>query len=86
MIVAIEGMTLVAELRIEGSEAAGYTGFIDSDMGSASVSRIRVDGQEITFTIPDAEASVRLEFDGDDFTGGMSGAMGDAAISGSRRR
>ncbi len=86
MILSIQGMTLLAELSIEGSAEAGYTGFVNSEMGSASVTRIQVDDQELTFMIPDAGASVRLVFDGDDFEGGMSGEMGDAGITGSRRR
>lgn len=86
LVLAVQGMTVLAELRIEGTAEAGYTGFVDSDMGSASVTRIAVDGQELTFQIPDAGARVRLEFDGDNFTGSMSGDMGDAAITGSRRR
>lgn len=79
-----EGMTIGGVMVIEGSAEEGYTGSLDTDMGGAAIADINVDGQIMTFTIPEASASVTLEFDGDEFTGSMSGVMGEAALYGQR--
>lgn len=84
MIVEADGMTIGGVMVIEGSAEAGYTGSIDTDMGGAGISDITVDGQLLTFSIPDAGASVTLEFEGDEFSGSMSGVMGEATIYGQR--
>jgi hypothetical protein len=86
--VAIEaqGMSLTGVLEITGDAESGYRGSIDTDMGGATISGIEVIGQEVVFTVPDAGAEVRLVFEGDDFTGGISGGMGDALITGTRRQ
>jgi hypothetical protein len=83
--VEAQGMSLAGVMAIEGSAADGYTGTIDTDMGGAAIVDISVVGQEVTFSIPDAGAQVRLVFEGSEFTGGLSGAMGDALIFGTRR-
>ena len=83
--VEAQGMTLGGVMSIEGSAEAGYTGSIDTDMGGASIVDIAVNGQEVSFSIPDAGAQVQLMFDGARFTGGLTGAMGDARIYGTRR-
>ena len=83
--VEAQGMSLAGVMAIEGSAEQGYTGTIDTEMGGASIVDISVVGQEVTFSIPDAGAQVRLLFEGAEFTGGLSGAMGDALIFGTRR-
>jgi hypothetical protein len=83
--VEAQGMSLGGVMSIEGSAEAGYTGSIDTEMGGASIVDIEVVGQEVTFSIPEASAQVRLVFDGSEFSGGLSGAMGDALIFGTRR-
>ena len=79
-----QGMMIVGYMTISGSAEAGYRGDIDTDMGGAALSNIAVDGQTLTFEIPDAGVSVTLEVDGDEFSGTMSGAMGDGTITGMR--
>jgi hypothetical protein len=81
-----EGMTISGVMVIRGSAEEGYTGSMDTDMGGAGVSDIVVEGQTVTFYIPEAEADVQVIFEGDGFTGGMSGMMGDAGIVGKRRQ
>ncbi|MBT8336605.1 MAG: hypothetical protein KJO11_08370 [Gemmatimonadetes bacterium] len=85
VMVEAQGMSLTGVMEISGDADAGYTGSIDTDMGGAALSDIEVLGQEVVFVIPDAGAEVRLVFEGDEFTGGISGAMGDAFITGMRR-
>ena len=85
VMVEAQGMSLTGVMEISGDADAGYTGSIDTDMGGAALSDIEVIGQEVVFVIPDAGAEVRLVFEGDEFTGGISGAMGDAFITGMRR-
>ena len=84
--VAAEGMEIIGTMIIQGSEEEGYTGSMDTDMGGAAVTDIVVDGQIMTFFIPEADASARIEFDGDTFTGGMDGAMGAADMFGTKRK
>ena len=45
-----------------------------------------VEGQTLTFSIPEAEADVQVIFEGEGFTGSMIGMMGEAGIIGTRRR
>lgn len=85
VMIEAEQMSLTGILSIEGSADTGYTGSIDTDMGGAAVTDIQVVGQEVTLTVPDAGAQMRLVFEGDGFSGGISGAMGNALIYGTRR-
>jgi hypothetical protein len=55
-------------------------------MGGAAVTDIVVDGQTMTFSIPEVDAAVRIVFDGDSFSGGMDGAMGGADFFGRKRK
>ena len=84
--VAAEGMELVGVMIIQGSAEEGYTGSVDTEMGGASLSDIMVDGQTVTFFIPDADADVQIVFEGDAFTGGMTGGMGGADFYGTKRK
>jgi hypothetical protein len=54
-------------------------------MGGASITDIAVADQVLTFYIPDVEGTVELTFEGNDFSGSMSGAMGDADFFGTKR-
>lgn len=83
--IAAQGMSLGGVLEILGSPDAGYTGSIDTDMGGASVDSIEVSGQIVSFFVPEANAMVELTFDGDAFSGSISGDMGDATITGTKR-
>ncbi len=83
--VALEGMDISGVLSIRGSAEDGYTGSIDTDIGGASIANVSVDGQTVTFTIPDAGVDVALFFDGDGFTGELGGAMGVGSIRGVKR-
>ena len=81
-----EGMEITGVMVISGSAEEGYTGSIDTEMGGASVTNITIDGQTMTFYIPDVDADVQVVFDGDQFAGGMSGAMGGADFFGTKRK
>ncbi len=85
ILVAAQGMEIVGVLTITGSADAGYTGDIDTEMGGAPITDIVVEGQTVTFRIPEAGATVELLFEGDEFTGQMTGNMGDATIEGVKR-
>ena len=80
-----DGMSINGVLMIRGSAEDGYTGSIDSDMGSATMTRIVIDGQTMSFSIPDADMSGEVEFTGSEFSGGMSGMMGAAGFYGTKR-
>ena len=83
--VSAQGMEILGVMIISGSAEEGYTGSVDTDMGGASMYQILVEGQTMTFTIPDAGIDGEVVFDEDGFSGGMVGDMGDAAIIGTRR-
>ena len=83
--IGAQGMTIAAVMYVQGSAEGGYTGSIDSEMGAASITNIRVAGQTLRFSIPDAGFEAEVVFDGDGFSGGMSGAMGEASIIGKKR-
>lgn len=83
--VAAEGMEIAGIMTIQGNATDGYTGSIDTEMGGAAITNIAVDGQTLTFSIPDAGAEVQVLFAGDEFSGSLSGAMGDANIWGRKR-
>jgi hypothetical protein len=84
---SIEGTQIGALLMIEAVDG-GFTGTIDSDMGTAPVSAIVVDGMAMTFTVDTPEFFVRFQvtFEGDTFSGNFdAGAMGAGTITGTRR-
>lgn len=83
--VAAEGMEIIGVMIIQGSADEGYTGSVDTDMGGGAITNIVVDGQIMTFFIPEADAGVRIVFEGATFSGGMDGAMGAADFFGSKR-
>ena len=60
-------MEIAGVLVIQGNATDGYTGSIDTEMGGASITNIMVDGQTLTFSIPDAGADVQVSFAGDEF-------------------
>ncbi len=79
------GQSIGAVLTISGSADAGYTGYIDSDLGGASISDVVVDDQTLTFSIPDIDGLVTLTFDGAELNGTMDGMMGAGTVSGVRQ-
>lgn len=84
--VIAEGMELNGVMIISGSAADGYTGSVDTDMGGAGLTNIVVEGQTVTFSIPEADADVQIVFDGESFTGGMAGSMGGGDFFGTKRK
>lgn len=78
------GMQVGGVLTIRGT-AAAYTGSIDTDIGSAGLADIMVDGHQVTFSVPDAGVYFTVLFEGDGFTGAFDGAMGAGNIRGTRR-
>lgn len=85
IMVEAQGQSISGVMSIEGSAEAGYTGSVDTEMGGAAMADIAVVGQEVTFTVPEAGVQARLVFEGNGFTGGITGAMGDALIFGTKR-
>lgn len=79
-----EGTQVGGTMSIRGS-AGAYTGSIDTDMGGAALADIAVDGQNMTFSVPEAGVSFRVTFDGDGFSGDFDGAMGYGTIRGTKR-
>lgn len=82
---SMDGMEIGGVMTISGSAEEGYSGSMDTDMGGASMTNLAVDGQTLTFYIPDADVDVSITFDGDTFTGTLAGAMGSGTFNGSRR-
>ena len=80
-----QGMEILGVITIRGSAEAGYTGTVDTDMGGAVLADIAVNGETMTFTIPEAGVSAEVVFNGQEFTGSMRGAMGDSTVSGKKR-
>lgn len=64
---------------------SGYSGFVDTDMGGAAISRVTVDGNRVTFDVPEGGVSFDLAFENGGFTGSFEGAMGAGTIRGTRR-
>ena len=62
-----------------------YAGYIDTDMGGAAVADVLVEGQTMTFSVPEAGVAFEVTFDGDEFSGSFDGAMGYGTITGVRR-
>ncbi len=85
VLVVAQGMELGGVMTIEGSAAEGYKGYIDTEMGGAALTNVVLDGQTMTFEIPDAGMVAEIVFEGDEFEGDMSGGMGDATIQGVKR-
>lgn len=79
-----EGMSIGGSLVIRGA-ADAYSGSIDTDMGGAAISDVAVEGNQVTFTVPEAGVSFQVLFEGDGFTGTFDGAMGAGYITGKRR-
>ncbi|MEK9502466.1 hypothetical protein [Gaopeijia maritima] len=80
-----QGQMIPGTLSIEGSAEEGYTGSVDSQMGGAPISDITVEGQRVTFSVPDFGVQGSVVFEGSGFSGNISGAMGAARIVGTRR-
>ena len=79
-----EGTQLGGYLVIRESPS-GYSGSIDTDMGGAALSDIAVDGQTVTFSVPDAGVYFEVTFAGDGFSGSFGGDMGAGSIVGVKR-
>ena len=54
-------------------------------MGGGPMDNIVVDGQTLTFSLTEFGMGGELEFEGDEFSGFISGSMGDADIYGVKR-
>lgn len=80
----VDGTQVGGVLTLRGT-AAGYTGSIDTDIGSAALADILVDGNQVTFSVPDAGVYFTVVYEGDGFTGAFDGAMGVGSIRGTRR-
>jgi hypothetical protein len=85
IVVSMEGMELPGVMMISGSVEEGYAGSIEVEMGGASIADVTVEGQILTFSIPDVEARVELLFEGDEFSGEMAGSMGSGTMYGKKR-
>jgi len=85
-IVEVQGQTMNGTMRISGSEEAGWRGSLNSEMGEAVMSGIRLMGMTLRFSLPDVNgASGRIDFAGDAFEGELSTEMGMIPIRGTRR-
>ena len=78
------GMMISGSLVIRETET-GYSGSIDTDMGGASLADIAVNGDEMTFSVPDVDATFTVVFVGEEFDGVFDGAMGAGTIHGVKR-
>ncbi|UCD23302.1 MAG: hypothetical protein JSW51_09615 [Gemmatimonadota bacterium] len=85
IVVTAQGMEIGGVMTIEGSAAEGYKGYIDTEMGGAALLNVVLGGLTMTFEIPDAGMVAEIIFEGDEFSGDMSGGMGDATIQGVKR-
>lgn len=79
-----QGTPVGGVLTIRGT-AGAYTGSIDTDMGGAALADILVEGNQVTFSVPDAGVYFSVLFEGGGFTGSFDGAMGTGTIRGTRR-
>jgi len=82
---AIQGQSLDGVLTISGTPEVGFTASVSSQMGEAELGRVSLVDRTLTFTIPEADASGEVVFEGDGFTGAMSTAMGSLRMTGTRR-
>ena len=78
-------MEIGGVMTIQGSAETGYTGTVNTEMGGGAMSNISVDGQTLKFSLSEVGMDAELEFEGDEFTGFLAGAMGDADIIGVKR-
>lgn len=85
IVVEAQGQSISGVMSIQGSAEDGYTGSVDTEMGGAAISNVEIVGQEMTFSVPEAGVQARLVFEGNGFSGGITGAMGDALIFGTKR-
>ena len=85
LVVDMNGMLISATLEITGNVREGWSGTIESDAGPASVARVRVDGHQLVFHVPEAQARVELHVNGKTVEGEMTGGMGAAKITGEKR-
>lgn len=76
-----QGMQVFGTLTIREA-GEGYSGFIDTDMGGAAVADIVVEGDTVSFSVPDAGVDFEVVFEGDGFSGSFDGAMGAGMITG----
>jgi len=83
--ITVGEQSIEAVLTISGSAEAGYTGHMDADIGNAAISNITVEGQTLTFGIPDVQGLVTLVVEGVDFSGSVVGRLEEGMISGTRR-
>ena len=82
----LDGMgTFDAVMFVSGSEEEGYSADIESAMGTASVGNFTVEGQVLSFSIPDISGTVTLTFDGEELSGSMDSEMGAAFITATKR-
>lgn len=84
--ISVDGqdMAVTGTVTIRQAEA-GYSGYIDTDIGGASMANIVVSGNVMTFTVPDAGVTFTITFEGDGFTGTFDGAMGSGNVKGVKR-
>lgn len=75
------GQSIDGTLLISG-EPGAYMGSIDTAMGGAQLSTVEVDGDVMTFSVAEVGVSVTVVFDGDSFSGDLSGSMGSGTIIG----
>jgi hypothetical protein len=83
--VSAQGMEIGGVMTIQGSADAGYTGTVNTEMGGGSMTNVDVDGQTMTFSLSEVGMDAELEFEGDEFSGFLTGGMGDADIYGVKR-
>ena len=83
--VAVQGMEIGGVLVVQGTAEAGYTGSIDTEMGGGALANVTVEGQTMTFSLPEFGADVEVVFDGDEFSGFLASDMADGDIIGVKR-
>ena len=79
-----EGMQISGSMVIRET-ATGYAGSLDTDMGGAAMADIAVNGNEMTFSVPEVGVMFTVVFEGEEFNGGFDGAMGAGSIRGVKR-
>jgi len=79
-----DGMEIPGTLSITATET-GYSGYIDTEIGGAGLADIVVDGNVMSFSVPEADVWIEVLFEGDGFSGTFDGAMGPGHISGVKR-
>jgi len=79
-----DGMQISGTMVIRET-ATGYAGDADTDMGAFAMADIVVNGDEMTFSVPEAGLMFTVVFEGEEFNGGFDGAMGVGFIRGVKR-